>query len=379
MSEEEKDDIYIKLREYLDTMPVGFPATESGVELKILRYLFTPEEAEVALRLGIIPQPLKKIYRHFRRKGRDIDEIKSILDNMLKKGLINGGTGKDGDKMYYAIAFLVIGMYEYQVNKMTKEFAELMQQYIDEAFMDEILVNTIPQLRTIPAKESIKTIEINESVEHKNIVAPYDDIDKLLDQCSDTVSVAECICRQERELIGEPCKHTKETCLQFGSAAHLYVDNGWARMINKEKAREILKVAQDEGLVLQPTTSKRPSAICCCCGCCCGILSNAKKLEKPAPHFFTNHYAEVDAELCEGCCICVDRCPMDAITFTEDEICEVNLDRCIGCGVCVTGCPAEAIHLVRKKEIQEPPKNMMHLYQLIGKKKALQKRKKSEN
>ena len=39
------DELYRKLQQHLDRMPVGFPATESGVEIRILRQLFTPEEA----------------------------------------------------------------------------------------------------------------------------------------------------------------------------------------------------------------------------------------------------------------------------------------------------------------------------------------------
>ena len=35
---------YRKLQEHLDTLPIGYPATESGVELRILEFLFSPEE-----------------------------------------------------------------------------------------------------------------------------------------------------------------------------------------------------------------------------------------------------------------------------------------------------------------------------------------------
>ena len=45
----EKEDamagVYEKVRERLDQFPQGFPKTESGVELEILKSLFSPEEA----------------------------------------------------------------------------------------------------------------------------------------------------------------------------------------------------------------------------------------------------------------------------------------------------------------------------------------------
>ena len=54
----ETPDVYRRLQKHIDVMPVGFPATASGVELSILRRLFTPEEAEAALLLSALPEPL---------------------------------------------------------------------------------------------------------------------------------------------------------------------------------------------------------------------------------------------------------------------------------------------------------------------------------
>jgi len=47
-------DVYRKLQQYLDTLPIDYPETESGVEIRILKHLFTPQEAEIALRLKVI-------------------------------------------------------------------------------------------------------------------------------------------------------------------------------------------------------------------------------------------------------------------------------------------------------------------------------------
>jgi len=46
-------DSYQKLAERLDQIPNGFPKTESGVELKLLAKLFTPEEATLASSLSL--------------------------------------------------------------------------------------------------------------------------------------------------------------------------------------------------------------------------------------------------------------------------------------------------------------------------------------
>ena len=50
------DSVYYELREFLDRFPVGFPQTDSGVEIEILKKLFTPQEAETALLLTPLPE-----------------------------------------------------------------------------------------------------------------------------------------------------------------------------------------------------------------------------------------------------------------------------------------------------------------------------------
>ena len=44
------------MREFLDTLPAGFPAAPSGVELKILKKLFTEEEAALTMQLRNDPE-----------------------------------------------------------------------------------------------------------------------------------------------------------------------------------------------------------------------------------------------------------------------------------------------------------------------------------
>ena len=45
--------IYRTLAQRLDSLPNGFPPTPDGVELQLLAYLFTPEEAALAARLRL--------------------------------------------------------------------------------------------------------------------------------------------------------------------------------------------------------------------------------------------------------------------------------------------------------------------------------------
>ncbi len=81
-------DVYRRLQEHLNNMPVGFPATQSGVEIRVLKHLFTPEEAEVALYLKFQPEPLKKVYRRFKKSGITLEELEQKLDEIYLKGLM---------------------------------------------------------------------------------------------------------------------------------------------------------------------------------------------------------------------------------------------------------------------------------------------------
>ena len=89
---EAERDVYRELQKHLDNMPVGFPATESGVEIRLLKHLFTPEEAEIALNLSVVPESLERIYGRV-KKSKDIskEELEAILDSLVEKGAIMRG------------------------------------------------------------------------------------------------------------------------------------------------------------------------------------------------------------------------------------------------------------------------------------------------
>jgi NAD-dependent dihydropyrimidine dehydrogenase PreA subunit len=361
---EKIEGVYLDLAKHLDEMPVGYPPTESGVEFKILKHLFTPSEAKLALNLGFKPSPLKKIYRKVKRERISIQELEAKLGKMYEKGLINYGREiREGKEIkYYANAPLVIGMFEYQLNNLSEEFLKDIDQYFKEAFWDEYNKPGVPQLRTIP---------IEESITHEQNIATYDLVRDLINTIGTPIGVAECICKKGKDLMGEPCKKTdlREVCFSFRSAAESYHEKGLARLITKEEALNILEKAEKDGLVLQPANSIRPMCICCCCGCCCEVLLNQKRYEKPARFFASNFYAKVNEELCVGCGLCVDRCNMDAISVI-DEKSVIDLDKCIGCGVCVPTCPNDVINLQKKKDECIPPENTIATYMKIMNKKA---------
>ena len=352
-------DVYRELQMHLDKMPVGFPATKSGVEIQILKHLFTPEEARIALNLSALPESLERIHKRIEKSGISFKELEEVLDRLVDKGAILGGKilSKGRKGKYYSKAQLAVGMFEFQVDRLTPEFARDIHQYFDEAFAKEFHSKKTSQMRTIP---------INRSVTPEHHVGSYDDAKQLIMNSNGPFAVINCVCRQSKDLLGQPCmlSDIRETCITINEIAEVCIDRGIGRAINKEGIIELLDRAEKVGMVLQPENNQNPLFICCCCGCCCGVLTSVKKLPRPSDYFHTNFFAEVDPNLCQACEICIQRCQMEAISLV-DNIAEVDHERCIGCGLCVTTCDANALQLKKKGGETVPPKDHDSLYKKI--------------
>jgi len=356
-------DIYRKLQQHLDTLPIGYPSTESGTDLKILKFIFTPEEALIGINLRLIPEPLKAIYRRVKKYDITLEQLEIVLKKMYKNGAINlkRVEGEKEEEIYYHNAFLAVGMYEYQLHRMDAEFYETFEQYMDEVFRDEVTSTKINQLRTIPVEQSI-------TPEHN--IATFDELKNLIENAN-RIAVQDCVCRQGKDLIGKPCKLSdlREVCFVLDSSVQHILDNEKGREISKKEALEIFKKIQEAGLIIQPGNALEPNFICSCCGCCCDMITNMKKLDRPADLMHSNFYAEVDVESCSGCGTCEQRCQLDAISL-EEGIAVVIKELCIGCGNCTTTCPEDAIMLKKKEEEFIPVKSKTELYLKIMHKKA---------
>jgi Pyruvate/2-oxoacid:ferredoxin oxidoreductase delta subunit len=356
---EKESDVYRKLRKQIDVMPVGFPETESGVELRILHRLFTPEEAEAALLLSAVPEPLSRIHRRAPKGRWTAAELEALLDRLADKGAIMGGRGvatREGKKRW-SKAMLALGMYEFQVDRLTPELQRDLEQYIAEGFAGAFLGPKTKQMRTIP---------VNASIVVERRVGRYDDARELIRGSAGPWSALNCVCRQGKDLVGEPCRQTniRRTCLALKGIARQVLESGAGEELTREEALGLLDRAEREGMVLQPENAQDPLFICFCCGCCCGVLRMARQFPRPADFIHSNFRSAVDAEVCTDCESCRSRCPMDALA-TVDGKTAVDQGRCIGCGACVGACPSEALHLVPKEQPTAPPKNHDALYKKI--------------
>ena len=356
------DQIYIRLQKHLDNQAVGFPATRSGVEIKILKHIFTPQEAEIVSYLSYKPEPLQTIFGRVGQLVKSLEALEKLLDRIQKKGGIESIV-KNG-LTHYCCAPLVVGMYELQIGRLTPEFIKDFNEYTSsKKFGIEFLSTELPQMRTIP---------ISKSIHPQHNVSTFDEVTSLLQQAEEPFAIIECICRKKKEIEGQSCKVTdrKETCLAIGSVAGMILQSGNGREIARGEALAILEENQKKGLVLQPSNTEKVDFICSCCGCCCGMLAVHKSLPKPLEYWASNFLADVDANKCEACGACEKRCQVDAVTVSEEkQYALVAPERCLGCGICVTTCPTQAITLLKKLAEVRPPRTREDLYDIIMNKK----------
>ena len=361
--------VYRSLQEHLDKSPVGYPATESGGDINLLEKLFTPEEAELATYLSTIKlEPVKTIHRRLKKSGMSmsVDELQKKLDLMARKGTILVYREKYRERRYKNAGVTAGGIVDFQVDRLTKDLVDTFHRYHQEHFAEAETTGRIgiPQLRTIPVETSIP-------VPGKYKVSTFDDARYLVEHAPGPLAVANCVCRQTKDIQGESCRHSdiRETCLQIGpDHARQYVDMGIGRYVTHGEALAILDRARQAGFILQPENSRNPEAICCCCGDCCGLLSAVKKSPRPADMYASNYHAEVDVAICTGCGTCVRRCQLEARTLVDGKA-AVDLNRCIGCGNCVVTCESGASRMVQKELKLVPPKDKDTMFMNIMEKK----------
>lgn len=345
-------DVYQQLAHHLDDLPAGFPAAEDGVELRILKRLFTPQQAELALHATLIPEEARVIAR---RANLPLAQAEPLLAEMAHKGLLFS-IEWPGQPAKYMAAQYAVGIWEYQVENLDEGLVRDMNQYLP-TFVDLDTWQKAPQLRTIP---------VGRSVDHALEVLDHESAEELVRRQS-KLWVAPCICRREHRLVGQGCYRAEESCLIFGMGAYYYERRGIGRAIDVEECLEILQRADEQAMVLQPNNAKKLNNLCCCCGCCCQVLIYLKKHPAPGRVVSTPFTIAHNDEDCIGCGVCVERCQMEAFT-QEDETVSVNPERCIGCGLCVSTCPTGSLSLVRRPQEEQPrvPANMMESHFRLG-------------
>lgn len=171
----------------------------------------------------------------------------------------------------------------------------------------------------------MRVIPIEQAIDGETRRATYEEVSRYLNE-NDIFTVSDCSCRTAREEMGEGCGHLKEDmCIQMGHAAEYYIRTGRGRQITREEAFEIIKRAEENGLMHQIPNldgSGKTHAICNCCGCSCLSLRTASMF-KNVDMVRSNYVSKVDKDKCVACGECVETCPVNALQLGQ-KLCTVT-------------------------------------------------------
>lgn len=331
---------YEQLREILDSHPSTAPKGDAIDE--ILRILFTPDEAAIAVKMNFKPKNPASLATS---SGVSESEAEKRLESMADKGIIFSRT-KDGKKSYGLVP-LIPGVFEFPFMKgggtpMHDRLAKLWEAYHHESLGASFAGNPTPMMRVIAVEKSVTP---------KDQIHPYEEVKHLIEN-SNYVALTKCACR----VSVAKCDKPKEVCLIFDGVGEFLVERGFARWISKSEGMKVLDEAEAAGLVHTSNNSAdKASVICNCCPCCCTILRARTQLNHPHGFEPSRFTALVTSGDCIACGVCADdRCPMQAVEVGDDAA-FVQEEKCIGCGLCVSTCPAGAMGLVERKQIPPVP------------------------
>jgi ferredoxin len=343
---------YLDLQKRLGKFPQKAPASESLFQ--ILEILFSEEEALLVSKLPIMFFTVEEAAKIWKK---DNENARLILNELADKGLLLD-IDNDG-KQFFQLAPPMAGFFEFSLMRTDGKFnrkvlSELYYQYLntEDEFVPLIFSLEPPIDRVFVHENTIQEKD-------QTVVLDYERATHII-QTATCITVGMCYCRHKMEHMGKACDMPQDVCLTFNNAALSLSKHKIAKEITKDEAMAVLDRVMKLGLVqIGDNTQEGVSWICNCCSCCCEALLGYKRLGYNS-NIQSNFEAQVTPDICTGCGICVEACPVDAIVLISkpegQEIAQVDLSRCIGCGVCSRGiCPTEAIQMERRDEMNLTP------------------------
>jgi len=353
-------DAYRNLEDRINRFTQGAPA--SPTLTKILEVLFTEKEARQVAMLPIRPFTLKKAASVW---GISEAEAEKMLDGLCEKGLMVDSYNKGVRQ--FVLPPPMIGFFEFALMRTRgdidqKYLSELFYQYIDvvEDFIKSLFFDLDTKLARVFVQEPVLLTE------KANHILDYERATSIIED-AEYIGVGLCYCRHKNHHLGKECelKAPMETCLTFDNIARsLAAHGGYARLISREEAKDILETAYGYNLVqIGENVREHPTFMCNCCGCCCEALQAARRFSPMQPIETTGFIPRIDTKDCISCGKCARVCPVLAISM-KDKKPVIDESICLGCGVCARNCPKKTIILERRPVQVITPVNSTHRFVL---------------
>ncbi len=334
-----------------------FQANDTMITL--FKTLLNEEQAEFLLNFR---NPKMTFARLKEKTGMEDRGLSTMLNSLMDEGIIFDMPKKDPNNSEYHLLAPIPDIFEYSLVKKNttekrKKLAKIYDKILEEA--GELTHKNYETLLSIfkdkmPAFTRILPID-KELIIPKEETLPFFEASKVIDRY-DTISLSQCPCKLDKELLGDPCKATTDhfRCLHFGHIGRYFIEHGFGKPISREEAKKVLLEAEKDGLVHKAfhydfDLDKEENAICNCCKCCCIIFQSYYRGIWPY-HTKSSYIAELDENKCKGCGACVEKCPIEAITLIDGKS-RTDNNKCLGCGVCVNQCPENA-RVLRKTDLR---------------------------
>jgi len=356
-------DIYERLVDALSALPSGFARTPSGVEIKLIKLAFTPAEASLA---GQLSRKLETAAEIAERVGLPEDEVTVLLEGMIPRRCVRadtlaletgikglgkveakpGSTAKAEKAKKYRLAPYLVGWYESYVQNSqstTKEFGELMKQYVIEGGGEKIYAPRPGPQGVVPYRGSLKPEWIKRE--------PHLDIDAHFER-NERFLVLDCLCKKEEAAIhGHSCDMPTRRCGFVGMPPAIPLSEN---ILSREEAKKLWDELEGLGTMVHTAFygftmgAEEPQFVgaCQCCGCCCCMMKGGRSAHLKESVQRSNYRVVKDQNKCTSCGECVRRCQFFAHTSkAPDDKPVYHREKCVGCGACVMGCKFGALHL----------------------------------